>query len=554
MLDKLYLLAALPLLAAATVVPRNGGASAFAGATTTFAWPPPNVTATIPDANFPDATAIDAFGPTPTGDEPAAIATAPVLAPVNDVFPLSRPDTADHKGSKFDVLHQWGNLSPMFSVDADTFGLPHSSPLVPEGCGLTQVHLLHRHGARYPTSSSAPSALAAKVHNATAGKGFTASGPLAFLNEWTYKLGAEILTPFGRSQLYNLGVGFRVRYGELLKGFTDLPVWRTTSEERMIDSALQFAAGFFGVQWYQGDYHQLVEIEASGYNSTLAPYDQCANANNNISSLGGVQSNKWAAIYTKPTIKRLQKLIKGNLTLTSADIIGMQQACAYETVALGSSSFCSLFTEEEWEQYEYYNDLSFWYGNGPGNPAVAAQGVGWVQELLSRLTQKRITTFETSVNSTIVSSNITFPLNQPIFVDATHDTIISAIVTAMNFTNFDVNGALPTDHIPKNRQWIVTHISPFGANLVGQVLSCPASDTPTHIRFILNDGVLPLTGIKGCKADKNGLCAIDTFIKGMQARVDEIDYQYDCFANYTLPNVPILDGRYPPALRRNVTA
>lgn len=51
-------------------------------------------------------------------------------------------------------------------------------------------------------------------------------------------------------------------------------------------------------------------------------------------------------------------------------------------------------------------DLQFWYVYGPGNPAVAAQGVGWLQELVSRLTQTRITTFATSVNETIVSSNV----------------------------------------------------------------------------------------------------------------------------------------------------
>lgn len=113
-----------------------------------------------------------------------------------------------------------------------------------------------------------------------------------------------------------------------------------------------------------------------------------------------------------------------------------------QTVALGYSAFCDLFTEEEWKGYEYsvgachgllcilkihiLADLSFWYNNGPGNPAVAAQGIGWVQELVSRLTQTRITEFASSVNGTIVSSNVTFPLSQPIFVDATHDTVISA--------------------------------------------------------------------------------------------------------------------------------
>jgi hypothetical protein len=77
-------------------------------------------------------------------------------------------------------------------------------------------------------------------------------------------------------------------------------------------------------------------------------------------------------------------------------------------------------------------DILFWYSFGPGNPTNAALGIGWVQELVSRLTQTRITKFDTAVNSTIVSSDITFPLYQPIFVDATHDTTITASELAHN--------------------------------------------------------------------------------------------------------------------------
>ena len=67
-----------------------------------------------------------------------------------------------------------------------------------------------------------------------------------------------------------------------------------------------------------------------------------------------------------------------------------------------------------------------WYGAGPGSPLSAALGIGWVQELVSRLTQTRITDFDTSVNKTVVSSETLFPLNQPIYVDASHDTVMSA--------------------------------------------------------------------------------------------------------------------------------
>ncbi|KAJ6621036.1 histidine phosphatase superfamily [Mycena sp. CBHHK59/15] len=239
--------------------------------------------------------------------------------------------------------------------------------------------------------------------------------------------------------------------------------------------------------------------------------------------------------------------------------MAMQQLCAYETVSLGYSAFCDLFTEEEWKGYEYSIDLSFWYGDGPGNPAVAAQGIGWVQELVARLTQTRITEFASTVNGTIVDSHVTFPLDQPVYVDATHDTVISAIVVAMNFTSLAKTGPLPTDHILKDRSYMVNQISPFASNLVGQVLSCPspsshsttASTTPTHIRWLLNDAAVPLTGIKGCTHSPDGLCTFDAFVKGMQQRVEEVDFAFGCFGNYSVP-VPdlIVDGQLPPGLRQ----
>jgi len=57
---------------------------------------------------------------------------------------------------------------------------------------------------------------------------------------------------------------------------------------------------------------------------------------------------------------------------------------------------------------------------------------------------------------------------------------------------------------------------------------------------------MPLTGVYGCMEDPNGLCALPTFVSGMQERIGQIDFAHDCFANYTMPNPDnIVDGRYP---------
>ncbi|KAG2150718.1 histidine phosphatase superfamily [Suillus bovinus] len=523
-------------------------ASSYAGSTVVDSYPPPGATNTAVNTYFPDASQVGYAGPTATGAEPAAIVTAVPFSKVEGVYPLSRPNSADGADTTFNVTRHWGNLSPMYSVDS--FGLPDASPVIPEGCGINAVHLLMRHGARYPGAGEPGSSqFASAIHDAASQEGFNATGDLEFLATWTYNLGEGELTPFGRQSMFSNGVAFRYRYGELLNAFTDLPVFRTTSEDRMVDSILNFAAGFFGVRTYQTDYHQEIIIEANGFNNTLAPFEVCPNANSqDVGNFGDGQASEWANIYLQNARRRLQPMVQG-LNLTIPLLIDMQALCAFETVALGYSKFCDLFTDEEWEGYDYFVDLvneDFWYSSGPGNPTAAAQGLGYVQELVSRLTHTPITVWNSSTNSTLDSSNITFPLNQPIYVDFSHDVVLASVATALNFTSLAASGPLPTDHIPPHRSYRSSQIAPFSGQLVTQVLSCPASEEPTHIRFLLNDGVVPLTGIHGCTEDSNGLCALPGFISGMHERIGQIDFAHDCFTNYTMPDPDnIIDGRYP---------
>lgn len=94
-----------------------------------------------------------------------------------------------------------------FSVPSSYYGLSTATPLIPSNCSLTQIHLYFRHGARYPTTGAPPSLFAEKLQNASSsGQWKAAKGDLEFLNDWTYKLGAELLTPFGRKQNFDFGV------------------------------------------------------------------------------------------------------------------------------------------------------------------------------------------------------------------------------------------------------------------------------------------------------------------------------------------------------------
>ncbi|WWC71201.1 uncharacterized protein I206_105154 [Kwoniella pini CBS 10737] len=454
-------------------------------------------------------------GPTPTGSEAALLATAPALPMYTNVHPLVAP--TQNSKNHFNIIQHWGNLSPFYSVASH--GLPETNSLIPEQCELEQLHWLQRHGARYPTSyPEGPAAFASRIANAR--QNWKASGDMKFLNDWNYLLGAEVLTPFGRSQLFNLGVSARIKYGFLLDKMNGrLPVFRTESQDRMLKSAQNFAAGFFGIPT-ENQYNLEVTIEAPGFNNTMAPWHTCRASEGDFRS----KLAEWDAVFLKDAVKRLQGMIQG-YEVTIKDAKDMMETCAYETVALGYSSFCDLFTQKEWKGFEYRSDLYWWYSSSFGYaPAAKAQGAGWVQELTSRLTKTRLTEFNSTTNSSF-HNDIQFPLNDPLYVDFCHDTQFALLLPTMNLTTFAEGGDLPTDHIPKHRSFIASKIMPFATNLQIQVLSCSGNK---NVRLILNDAVVPLTGIKGCPENDEGLCPFDAFVSSMQELTSEVDFAKTC--------------------------
>lgn len=270
--------------------------------------------ATVNSFLFPPESVVGFPGPTSTGLQAAAIQTAPAY-PYNEgntfQFPLVNPQPhGSDIGSTFEIAKYMGNLSPWYSLRSADYGLPDASPLVPEGCDITQLHLLYRHGARYPTSDAAPPVFAQKLANAT---NFTVSGELAFLANWTYKLGNELLTPFGRSQNFLLGVAYRELYGHLLNNFTEsgtLPVFRTQSQDRMVKTAENFAAGFFGVPEYLDQVSIEILVENATVNNSGAPYDVCPNSNvKSRGSIGSALAAEFASSAFNATTARLQSQV-----------------------------------------------------------------------------------------------------------------------------------------------------------------------------------------------------------------------------------------------------
>ncbi|GAA5861604.1 hypothetical protein JCM8547_008088 [Rhodosporidiobolus lusitaniae] len=530
-------------------------ASSGVGQATSDVYPPTGTT--VNTAIFPDESVVGYQQATNTGVEPFLAATGAAYPTRTGVYPLVVPQpssTGTASSSKkssdessFNILAHVGNLSPQFSVDSSVYGLAGASPSIPDKCEIVQWHTLFRHGARYPTSGAAPQAFAEKVANASlTADSFIASGPLEFLNDWTYKLGAELLTPYGRLQNFQYGVAARQLYGHLLNNYTEtgtLPVFRTQSQDRMVKTMQNFAAGFFGVPEFLEQVNIEITVETTGANNTGSPYSVCTNSNNARGSVGSTAATAFVKPYYEKTAARLNQYLSGNLTIEETDVSALLQTCAYETDALGYSSFCSLFTEEEFNVFEQAYDLQFSGNNGFNSPVAAAQGKGFVEEFIARLENHVVTTYDSTTNSTLDGNETTFPLNQSLYVDAAHEVSIMDIMTALNLTA--LSETVPTDKLSTDHTYVASRIVPFGTILQMQVLECQPSVPTKQIRFILNDAVLPIhESYEGCNTDFNGLCAVDTVLAALHKRLDSIDFDYDCFGNWTVPTYgEVTDGR-----------
>ncbi|KAM5355864.1 hypothetical protein ACJ41O_002510 [Fusarium nematophilum] len=488
-------------------------------------------------------------GATATG-KPAFMAQTHVFEPTatfvpNDPLQTSIPIEGMKEGNQ-SIFKMMGYLSPY--SPSPGFGVDEYP--IPDGAEIVQVQMLSRHGARYPTPGSNVAVFGERIANAS-GK-FNADGPLAFLMDWKYELGTAILVPRGRQELFESGVLHSYMYGSLYNPQSKLIV-RTTTQDRMLKSAENWMAGFFGLEWTNNATIEVI-IEAPGFNNSLAGSLNCPNAGKSDYES---PVKTWAGIYLQDAVDRFNNMTEG-LEWTSDDVYAAQTMCPYETVAYGFSRFCDLFTYEEWKNFGYSVDLAFSSGAAFHSPMGRAIGLGYQQEVMARLKNHTLGYSGSQINTTLDGMEETFPLNQSLYFDFSHDTNIVSILTAFGFRQFAEE--LPADEHPGDHEFTVSHITPFGARLDVEVIKAPRPVSPgrdgylegeetKYIHFVLNQRTLPLgKSFPECDVNrKDGWCELDTFIKVQEEMPDKAQFDYACFGDYaSLPYGKVTDGA-PPA-------
>ena len=411
------------------------------------------------------------------------------------------------------ISHYWGQYSPFFSVPSEI------STDVPPQCQITFVQILSRHGARDPTSSKTTkyNATIEAIHSSVTsyGKGYE------FIKDYEYTLGADQLSVFGQLQMINSGRKFYDRYQTLARHST--PFVRSSGQDRVVESAQNWTQGFHDAR--KDDMptnsdpsypYPIVPIsEDTGSNNTL-DHGLCTSFEDGFdSTIADSAQATWASVFTPSITARLNKNLPG-ANLTMDETIYMMDLCPFNTVAndLGKiSPFCGLFTQDEWESYDYYQSLGKYYGYSWGNPLGATQGVGFTNELIARLTRTPVDD-HTSTNHTLDDSPLTFPLtkNVTMYADFSHDNDMTGIFSALGLYN-DTRPLLNTtrESIQQTDGYSASWTVPFAARAYFEKMSCVGAKGEL-VRVIVNDRVVPL---QNCGADELGRCGLGAFVESL---------------------------------------
>ncbi|KAH7118561.1 histidine acid phosphatase [Dactylonectria estremocensis] len=448
----------------------------------------------------------------------SAVASQQFLAPLRDI--VSWP------GANSKAPLEWlGANSPWFpgpnvnKISAD----------VPEQCTVDQAAYVLRHGSRYPDNGAYNEWK--EMESRFAVNKYTARGALSFLPNWHPVLTRPDIqiaqqSPTGYKEAMDLGYQLRTRYPQLYQEGDEFYVY-ANNYTRVLQTAENFVRGFIGTN--STLLGKIVSVTSknlvSAIGNSLAPSDMCPLF---VDNSGSTQQAVWNAVWQPKVQKRLQALIKGNLTLTLSDVNLFPYLCGFESQITGRlSPFCDVFTDAELKQYEYSNDLRYYYGIGPGSGLPAKMMTPFLQALINLLADGP------GVEGTAADGVSSFNVPR-LLMSFLNDGQLTELVTASGV--FDKQKALDPKKKDDDRLWVGSRYVTMRGTIAFERLNCAVSSSKnsTYVRIRLNDQVYP---VPSCQDGPGKSCLLSKYVKYVSNKIaKEGDWLDNC--NVTLAGAP----------------
>ncbi|KAK1570053.1 histidine acid phosphatase [Colletotrichum navitas] len=471
-----------------------------------------------------------------------------LLAPVQDIN-LPASDSAAHPLEHLGANGPWIAGPNVNDISSD----------IPENCYVDQAAYVLRHGSRYP-DPGAYNGWVSMQQRFQAGN-YTASGSLSFLPKWQTVLtnpSSQIsnLSPTGYKEIHDLGYTLRTRYPDLYTESEDFMVW-ANNYSRVLQTAQLFVCGFLGTNaTLHGD---VISVTSRGFpggiGDSLAPSDMCPTFEDNE---GGDAVTQWNSVYIPPIQARLQALIEGNLTLTPGDISQIPYLCGFESQITGRlSPWCDILTDEEFLQYEYFQDLRYYYGVGPGSDVPKKMMTPFLNALMGILEEGPSVTGRRGDGST-------FSLPK-LIMSFLNDGQLNQLISASGV--FDEQQPLASTEKDDNRQYVSSRFTTMRGTIAFERLNCllagnstsvnatrqaqlsrpvrrfssaqPSSPSQgsyneTYVRIRLNDAVYP---VPSCRSGPGSSCRLKDYKQYVATKLEaQGNWIENC--NVTTPGAP----------------
>jgi acid phosphatase len=339
------------------------------------------------------------------------------------------------------------------------------------------------------------------------------------------------LSPTGWKELHAMGTDWRLRYPDLYEYNTPFTMWVNfyKSGPRVRDSARLFAQGFVGPNATAlTTIYALNSSDPSSWGNSLATSDLCKAYNDES---GSPYIDVWNSIYLPPITARLNAKIQG-FQLKQGEVGIIPYLCGFETQITGRRSpFCEIFTEEEILQYEYAQDLRYWYGNGLGSDIEKYQMLPIVDMVARRFIDGPDAVYKTG-NGTFVPPKIMAAFS--------NDGQINQLAAMIGV--FDKQQQLPGNMTLPDRLFRSSLIVKMRGTIAFERLSCPNVASPAsnstygyahnsynqtssdaYMRIRINDVVYPVVG---CTSGPGSSCPLEEYqsiIKGKLAEAGDFN-------------------------------
>ncbi|WWD03521.1 hypothetical protein V865_001574 [Kwoniella europaea PYCC6329] len=451
-------------------------------------------------------------------------------------------------------------INPLKHLSAiSPFYIPTEKPTsLPPKCELDRVSLLIRHSSIQGNDDEFEQTMKPfidKIRNIPK-ENLPKEGPWKFLRDWDTPIKEEtleVVSPQGKKDAKFLGKYIRDQYEPLFppkkktstkkdKNKTPYKVW-TASSTRDIDTAKSYIKGGFPSHQSgndgegDGEVVQLVKVpnKAKDWDRSLTPHKACDTFEKE-SSLE--PANKWLGVYAPKVIERLRGIIPEIADqLVDQDILAMQMLCGYESIAVGHSPFCHLFTDEEWLDVEYYFDVRFHYMMGYGSSLSPYLGMPWAKTAKHLLAGKDTDGDDNGGHTPNQDDEGTLgifkkggKLPEPkLPPNATHTQLLhpsfthrespAFVAVFLNLFNSSSHAhpafeVPPLDHRVDDRAWRTSHLVSFLGHVALERFHCKG-DKEEYVRAVVNGRAEKMSG---CEDGKEGSCKWKTFDKWVDER------------------------------------